>query len=79
MLRSIDLRGIGLIPLGEFTCLIFAELEFTDFSSLMAENPPYFRRNGCPYRSTDAVEREHLALGALLEALPGGALIGYEE
>ena len=36
VLRSIDLRGIEIDPIGRIY-LNFAELEFTNFSSLMAE------------------------------------------
>ena len=69
VLRSIDLRGIEIDPVGRIY-LNFAEIEFNTFSSLMAE----IRRiagvtdvrtiPGCP------LEREHLALSALLEAMP---------
>lgn len=69
VLRSIDLRGIEIDPIGRIY-LNFAELEFTDFSSLMAE----IRRisgvtdvRTVPWMPS---EREHLALSALLEALP---------
>lgn len=69
VLRSIDLRGIEIDPIGRIY-LNFAELEFTDFSNLMAE----IRRisgvtdvRTVPWMPS---EREHLALSALLEALP---------
>lgn len=69
VLRSIDLRGIEIDPIGRIY-LNFAELEFTNFSSLMAE----IRRisgvtdvRTVPWMPS---EREHLALSALLEALP---------
>ena len=69
MLRGIDLRGIEIDPIGRIY-LNFAELEFESFSSLMAE----IRRiagvtdvRTVPWMPS---EREHLALSALLEALP---------
>ncbi|MTH46365.1 transcriptional regulator TyrR [Intestinirhabdus alba] len=69
VLRSIDLRGIEIDPIGRIY-LNFAELEFSSFSSLMAE----IRRisgvidvRTVPWMPS---EREHLALSALLEALP---------
>lgn len=69
VLRGIDLRGIEIDPIGRIY-LNFAELEFTNFSSLMAE----IRRiagvtdvRTVPWMPS---EREHLALSALLEALP---------
>lgn len=69
VLRGIDLRGIDIDPVGRIY-LNFAELDFTIFSSLMAE----IRRivgvtdvRTVPWMPS---EREHLALGALLEAMP---------
>ncbi|MFW0765723.1 transcriptional regulator TyrR [Trabulsiella odontotermitis] len=69
VLRGIDLRGIDIDPIGRIY-LNFAELEFTTFSSLMAE----IRRiagvtdvRTVPWMPS---EREHLALSALLEAMP---------
>nr|WP_318381591.1 transcriptional regulator TyrR [uncultured Enterobacter sp.] len=69
VLRSIDLRGIEIDPIGRIY-LNFAELEFTTFSSLMAE----IRRIPSVTDVRTVLwmpsEREHLALSALLEALP---------
>ena len=69
VLRGIDLRGIDIDPVGRIY-LNFAELDFTSFSSLMAE----IRRiagvtdvRTVPWMPS---EREHLALSALLEAMP---------
>jgi transcriptional regulator of aroF, aroG, tyrA and aromatic amino acid transport len=69
VLRSIDLRGIEIDPIGKIY-LNFAEIEFDTFSSLMAE----IRRiagvtdvRTVPWMPS---EREHLALSALLEAMP---------
>jgi len=69
VLRSIDLRGIDIDPIGRIY-LNFAELEFNAFSTLMAE----IRRiagvtdvRTVPWMPS---EREHLALSALLEAMP---------
>lgn len=69
VLRGIDLRGIDIDPAGRIY-LNFAELDFTLFSSLMAE----IRRiagvtdvRTVPWMPS---EREHLALSALLEAMP---------
>lgn len=69
VLRSIDLRGIDIDPVGRIY-LNFAELEFNAFSTLMAE----IRRiagvtdvRTVPWMPS---EREHLALSALLEAMP---------
>ena len=69
VLRGIDLRGIDIDPVGRIY-LNFAELDFTIFSSLMAE----IRRiagvtdvRTVPWMPS---EREHLALSALLEAMP---------
>jgi transcriptional regulator of aroF, aroG, tyrA and aromatic amino acid transport len=69
VLRSIDLRGIEIDPIGRIY-LNFAEIEFNTFSSLMAE----IRRiagvtdvRTIPWMPS---EREHLALSALLEAMP---------
>ena len=68
VLRSIDLRGIEIDPVGRIY-LNFAEIEFNTFSSLMAE----IRRiagvtdvRTIPWMPS---EREHLALSALLEAM----------
>ncbi len=70
VLRGIDLRGIEIDPIGRIY-LNFAELEFESFSSLMAENTPYCGVlpdvRTVPWMPS---EREHLALSALLEALP---------
>ncbi|SFQ98827.1 transcriptional regulator of aroF, aroG, tyrA and aromatic amino acid transport [Enterobacter sp. kpr-6] len=69
VLRGIDLRGIEIDPIGRIY-LNFAELEFQHFSSLMAE----IRRipNVTDVRTVLWMpsEREHLALSAILEALP---------
>jgi transcriptional regulator of aroF, aroG, tyrA and aromatic amino acid transport len=69
VLRGIDLRGIDIDPIGRIY-LNFAELEFATFSSLMAE----IRRiagvtdvRTVPWMPS---EREHLALSALLVAMP---------
>ena len=69
VLRDIDLRGIDIDPIGRIY-LNFAEIEFNTFSSLMAE----IRRiagvtdvRTVPWMPS---EREHLALSALLEAMP---------
>ena len=69
VLRGIDLRGIDIDPVGRIY-LNFAELDFAIFSSLMAE----IRRiagvtdvRTVPWMPS---EREHLALSALLEAMP---------
>ncbi|EDG0610100.1 transcriptional regulator TyrR [Salmonella enterica subsp. enterica serovar Infantis] len=68
VLRSIDLRGIEIDPIGRIY-LNFAELEFTDFSSLMAE----IRRisgvtdvRTVPWMPS---EREHLALSAFSQII----------
>jgi len=69
VLRGIDLRGIEIDPIGRIY-LNFAELEFNDFSSLMAE---IRRISGVTDVRTVLwmpSEREHRAMGALLEALP---------
>jgi transcriptional regulator of aroF, aroG, tyrA and aromatic amino acid transport len=69
VLRGIDLRGIDIDPIGRIY-LNFAELEFDNFRTLMAE----IRRiagvtdvRTVPWMPS---EREHLALSALLEAMP---------
>jgi transcriptional regulator of aroF, aroG, tyrA and aromatic amino acid transport len=69
VLRSIDLRGIEIDPVGKIY-LNFASLDFTSFSSLMAE----IRRiagvtdvRTVPWMPS---EREHRALSAVLESLP---------
>ncbi|HCH39895.1 MAG TPA: transcriptional regulator TyrR, partial [Enterobacter sp.] len=69
VLRGIDLRGIEIDPIGRIY-LNFAALDFNSFSSLMAE----IRRiqgvtdvRTVPWMPS---EREHLALSALLEAMP---------
>ncbi|WP_312946948.1 transcriptional regulator TyrR [Superficieibacter sp.] len=69
VLRGIDLRGIEIDPVGRIY-LNFSELEFASFSNLMAE----IRRiagvtdvRTVPWMPS---EREHLALSALLEAMP---------
>lgn len=69
VLRGIDLRGIDIDPIGRIY-LNFAELEFDSFRTLMAE----IRRiagvtdvRTVPWMPS---EREHLALSALLEAMP---------
>lgn len=69
VLRGIDLRGIEIDPVGRIY-LNFSELEFDSFSRLMAE----IRRiagvtdvRTVPWMPS---EREHLALSALLEAMP---------
>ncbi|SQI91164.1 transcriptional repressor TyrR [Klebsiella oxytoca] len=69
VLRGIDLRGIDIDPIGRIY-LNFAELEFASFSSLMAE---IRRIAGVTDVRTVAwmpSEREHLALSALLVAMP---------
>ncbi|XTZ40329.1 transcriptional regulator TyrR [Salmonella enterica] len=69
VLRSIDLRGIEIDPVGRIY-LNFAALEFSAFSSLMAE---IRRIPGVTDVRTVLwmpSEREHRALSALLEALP---------
>jgi len=69
VLRGIDLRGIEIDPIGRIY-LNFAELEFNDFSSLMAE---IRRISGVTDVRTVLwmpSEREHRAMSALLEALP---------
>lgn len=73
VLRSIDLRGIEIDPIGRIY-LNFASLDFTIFSSLMAE----IRRiagvtdvRTIPWMPS---ERDHRALSALLEALPEAVL-----
>ncbi|MDI4516756.1 PAS domain-containing protein, partial [Escherichia coli] len=69
VLRGIDLRGIDIDPIGRIY-LNFAELEFASFSSLMAE---IRRISGVTDVRTVAwmpSEREHLALSALLVAMP---------
>ena len=69
VLRGIDLRGIEIDPIGRIY-LNFAELEFNDFSSLMAE----IRRIPSVTDVRTVLwmpsEREHRAMSALLEALP---------
>lgn len=69
VLRGIDLRGIEIDPVGRIY-LNFAELEFNDFSSLMAE----IRRIPSVTDVRTVLwmpsEREHRAMSALLEALP---------
>lgn len=54
VLRSIDLRGIEIDPIGRIY-LNFAEPGIHRLQQPDGRNPPYFRRNGCPYRSLDAV------------------------
>lgn len=69
VLRGIDLRGIDIDPIGRIY-LNFAELDFASFSSLMAE---IRRIAGVTDVRTVAwmpSEREHLALSALLVAMP---------
>ncbi len=69
VLRSIDLRGIEIDPIGRIY-LNFAALQFDAFSSLMAE---IRRIPGVTDVRTVLwmpSEREHRALSALLEALP---------
>lgn len=69
VLRGIDLRGIEIDPIGRIY-LNFAELDFNDFSSLMAE---IRRISGVTDVRTVLwmpSEREHRAMSALLEALP---------
>lgn len=69
VLRSIDLRGIEIDPIGRIY-LNFAALEFNTFSTLMAE---IRRIPGVTDVRTVLwmpSEREHRALSALLEALP---------
>lgn len=69
VLRSIDLRGIEIDPIGRIY-LNFAALEFNAFSNLMAE---IRRIPGVTDVRTVLwmpSEREHRAMSALLEALP---------
>ncbi|HCC12995.1 MAG TPA: transcriptional regulator TyrR, partial [Atlantibacter hermannii] len=73
VLRSIDLRGIEIDPIGRIY-LNFSTLDFDSFSSLMAE----IRRisgvtdvRTVPWMPS---ERENRALAALLEALPEAVL-----
>jgi len=73
VLRSIDLRGIEIDPIGRIY-LNFSNLDFDSFSSLMAE----IRRisgvtdvRTVPWMPS---ERENRALAALLEALPEAVL-----
>ncbi len=69
VLRGIDLRGIEIDPIGRIY-LNFAELEFTTFSSLMAEIRRIAGVTDVRTVLWMPSEREHLALSALLEALP---------
>ncbi|CCJ73261.1 Transcriptional repressor protein TyrR [Cronobacter condimenti 1330] len=69
VLRSIDLRGIEIDPIGRIY-LNFSTLEFNAFSSLMAEIrriPGVTDVRTVPWMPS---EREHRSLSALLEALP---------
>ncbi|WP_058910245.1 transcriptional regulator TyrR [Entomohabitans teleogrylli] len=69
VLRSIDLRGIEIDPVGRIY-LNFASLDFSAFSNLMAEIrriPGVTDVRTVPWMPS---EREHRALSALLEALP---------
>lgn len=69
VLRSIDLRGIEIDPIGKIY-LNFSTLDFDTFSSLMAE---IRRISGVTDVRTVAwmpSERKHRALSAILEALP---------
>ena len=73
VLRSIDLRGIEIDPIGRMY-LNFSTLDFDSFSSLMAE----IRRisgvtdvRTVPWMPS---ERENRALAALFEALPEAVL-----
>ncbi|TNV22613.1 transcriptional regulator TyrR [Buttiauxella sp. B2] len=69
VLRSIDLRGIEIDPIGRIY-LNFSTLDFDTFSSLMAEIrriPGVTDVRTVPWMPS---EREHRALSALLEALP---------
>lgn len=73
VLRSLDLRGIEIDPVGRIY-LSFSSLDFDAFSSLMAE---IRRISGVTDVRTIAwmpSEREHRALSALLEALPEAVL-----
>ena len=69
VLRGIDLRGIDIDPVGRIY-LNFAELDFTIFSSLMAEIRRIAGVTDVRTVSWMPSEREHLALSALLEAMP---------
>ena len=69
VLRGIDLRGIEIDPIGRIY-LNFAELEFNTFSSLMAEIRRIAGVTDVRTVLWMPSEREHLALSALLEALP---------
>lgn len=69
VLRSIDLRGIEIDPVGRIY-LNFASLDFGIFSNLMAEIrriPGVADVRTVPWMPS---EREHRALSALLQALP---------
>ncbi len=69
VLRGIDLRGIEIDPIGRIY-LNFAELEFNDFSSLMAEIRRIAGVTDVRTVLWMPSEREHRAMSALLEALP---------
>ncbi|NDJ57814.1 transcriptional regulator TyrR [Enterobacteriaceae bacterium 4M9] len=69
VLRSIDLRGIEIDPVGRIY-LNFSTLDFTTFSSLMAEIRRIPGVTDVRTISWMPSEREHRALSALLEALP---------
>lgn len=69
VLRSIDLRGIEIDPVGRIY-LNFSSLDFTTFSSLMAEIRRIPGVTDVRTISWMPSEREHRALSALLEALP---------
>lgn len=69
VLRSIDLRGIEIDPVGRIY-LNFAEIEFNTFSSLMAEIRRIAGVTDVRTIPRMPSEREHLALSALLEAMP---------
>lgn len=70
VLRSIDLRGIDIDPAGNKIYLNFSTLDFSSFSSLMAEIrriPGVTDVRTVPWMPS---EHKHRALRAILEALP---------
>ena len=69
VLRSIDLRGIDIDPIGRIY-LNFTHLDFEAFSRLMAEIRRIPGVTDVRTISWMPSEMEHRALGALLEALP---------
>ncbi|WNN46880.1 transcriptional regulator TyrR [Siccibacter colletis] len=73
VLRSLDLRGIEIDPVGRIY-LSFSSLDFDTFSSLMAEIRRIDGVTDVRTISWMPSEREHRALSALLEALPEAVL-----